>query len=1040
MKRIFLYFSFFFLCITQLFASYSASAIYYASDSELESMSRARGLEIQEPEKMRQALYEYEGLDTYSLEENEQSEYSLSIISAKSLERSDGAIVVSGNASISFKSEDIGEKKLSAGRIIVDLDNSQITALENVYLVDDSKNASLNELKADIISIHWKTGELSVSNATTSSERKNSEDESVTFYTTGKKLTYFPSGGIFYEDGYMSSDTENRYSSIKADEIAVLSDGDMFLSNAFLSIGRVPILYVPFFFFPGSRILGNPAFGFDSQKGSFVNTTFEILGSSDEVESSDTSSSFTALFRSIEDDTELVPSGFYYSNDENISKAQAWARNSKSYISLLADVYSGSNRDARLEDGILHFGIDSKINLFEKKLKILIQDGIGLTNAYPKDSIFRYYGINSLSYNDFGLRVDAVFPFYSDDYVLIDFKNRLVGFSLDPILGQDSEFNEKYSSQLTSFNQSIDLSYSLPSKYTNTYLSSFSISSFRTRAIYKWISPNSSYVDDGKRGKFILDEFEKPYFGLSISGSIYETKSEKRVSIDVAETEEIPQSEIHILSDPLLYDLYKENDDKSSSSPNSAYSSSLKYSISETFSNKDSFTYGKLDSESLSSSTSSKLTLSASIGSLFSLSDILTPSYSYSENKSYLNNSSTSVKKTERFTVNNEIITQIPFLGISYTLAVRLVNFEKKNTWLDSIWDSNASEQNDFSPKWDKDTVIKHQIAFSKSFETGIGIFSPSLNYTLKPLNGVLEPKLSYKYKDFASAFSWKFTQDESGKYESDLIGLSLGYTARYFTFSTAFKYMSKDYRKNDFLYPFSMTGSLSIRTDDKKWSITEYMDYSYFKNNKYNYFNNIKTTFASPFGSLDLNWKTQSNNKIEFNDLSLNLNYYSDPIQFWKGRIYLKFGVESSFTMDVKSPENTIFRITPSTIFSIAEFLDMKISFSSYNNNFSSYFVDERFKFNLMLKDLVNSIDFFGNGRYHTNFLLKSASIEFVHYMKDWDLHCTYSTEVVKSSNTYSLIPKFSVYLAWKTLPDLKVDRKWKQENNNGNYQWVED
>ena len=52
----------------------------------------------------------------------------------------------------------------------------------------------------------------------------------------------------------------------------------MFMTNAYLSIGRVPLLYLPAFFYPGSRLVMNPAFGFSSDRGMFVSTTTEVFG------------------------------------------------------------------------------------------------------------------------------------------------------------------------------------------------------------------------------------------------------------------------------------------------------------------------------------------------------------------------------------------------------------------------------------------------------------------------------------------------------------------------------------------------------------------------------------------------------------------------------------------------------------------------------------------------------------------------------------------------------------------------------------------
>ena len=153
---------------------------------------------------------------------------------------------------------------------------------------------------------------------------------------------------------------------------------------------------------------------------------------------------------------------------------------------------------------------------------------------------------------------------------------------------------------------------------------------------------------------------------------------------------------------------------------------------------------------------------------------------------------------------------------------------------------------------------------------------------------------------------------------------------------------------------------------------------------------------------------------------------------------MYLKAGVESEFTMDESGFETASFTITPSITFSVAEFIAFKFSFTSYNNSFYNYYIDDEFSFSMMLSDLARSFDFIGDGRRNTYFVMRSASLEAVHYMEDWDLHCKYSAEVVKSGTEYSLLPKFSIYLSWKTLPELKVDEKWEQKRVDNSLEWV--
>ena len=65
----------------------------------------------------------------------------------------------------------------------------------------------------------------------------------------------------------------------------------------------------------------------------------------------------------------------------------------------------------------------------------------------------------------------------------------------------------------------------------------------------------------------------------------------------------------------------------------------------------------------------------------------------------------------------------------------------------------------------------------------------------------------------------------------------------------------------------------------------------------------------------------------------------------------------------------------------------------------------------------------------------MKKINLEFVHVMEDWDLECRYSTELINNTidgrTIYTLQPSLSVFLSWKTMPDLKVEENWKQVMN---------
>ncbi len=115
---------------------------------------------------------------------------------------------------------------------------------------DNGADAALQSIEGSIITFDWSDETLTISGATTKSERENSEEEKVSIYTSGSLITYQGAeGGIYYQDGQIGTRAEDPLSSIRADRLSFLSGGDLMVHNAALYLGRVPVFWTPFFFF-----------------------------------------------------------------------------------------------------------------------------------------------------------------------------------------------------------------------------------------------------------------------------------------------------------------------------------------------------------------------------------------------------------------------------------------------------------------------------------------------------------------------------------------------------------------------------------------------------------------------------------------------------------------------------------------------------------------------------------------------------------------------------------------------------------------------
>ena len=1010
----------------------------FAEGEVLKSIARERGVDTSgSDDEIRSRIFEALGLEEVTLkveeEEKEESRYTLQINNADNLREVDGTMILEGNVSISFQYGEEKPKTLSSSSLILDTENKKITALGTVVFKDNSKDAAIQEINADVFSLLWEKGDFVISGGTTETERKNSEGESVSFYTTGETLSYSSSGYMLYDEGYITSNPKHAYSSISASRIAILPGEDMFLSSVFFNIGRVPIFYLPFFFYPGSRILGNPVFGFSSNKGAFVNTTFELFGNYPELEEVDESSSFSAILKSTDDQSSFVPKGFYYGAKEDEDSFSSWVSKTKSHLALLVDSYSGSNGTS-LPKGGLHVALDGAINLFDGKLKIKFLDGIGYTSPVKKtNDKFRFYGDNSLELSTWGFNIKASFPFYSDQYVLRDFSSRLTGFSISPLLGEETTL-PKDKSSISSFSRTLSGSWSLPGKYTGFFLSSLNL---------KNISFKETYNYNSSKDEFLVSEIVSPSLSFYLSGSLLDLKANTQKDTNAEKTEDKKEDNNETV-DPLLGNKYSfTGAETKKETKNSKTYINLGWSFSGDILDNKSYSAGEEKGSGSSYVFSGKATLNTGVGDYLTVKDTLTPSYSLKNTKSIYSSYETNTRK-ENISVTNNLSLSIPYIYLTYNLSLKLYTLddvsEEKVYNSGNVNENNKREETPFS--WDKSSVKTHELQFSKSFDTTLGKFSSKVSFVLPPLSFAINPSISYAYNIFSSSFSWSFKEVDDN-IQPQKSNLKFAINASNISASVESIYNFESFTGHFESKKLRLYGSLSLFTDNKKWSIEEKIDYVPENSvGEKNWFNYLSTNIKMDAISSSIVFSSIETNKIELERVTIKTDINSKSVQFWKGRVFLSFTLKSSLNYLNREKNRSSFTLEPQIKFSIAEFLDFKLSLITENRNIGSYFVGDKFSLSSLFEDFARSMDFFGDGRNNTSFILRSISMEAIHVMDDWNLNCKYSTEIVKSNVTggsvYTLQPSLSIFLSWKTMPDLKVEENWRQvKGDDGSLVW---
>ncbi|WP_321301620.1 hypothetical protein [uncultured Sphaerochaeta sp.] len=989
-----------------------ALRIERASEEELIEMADLRGIGANDPAAIREALYEYHSIEHSRItSDEEESSYRLEITQARIMhtDADSSLLTLSGDVIVSFVGEGKQEpKQLRAQNVLIDLSHTLLTATGSVVFEDNGADAALQSIEGSVVTFDWSDETLTISGATTKSDRENSEDENVSIYTSGSLITYQGAeGGIYYQDGQIGTRSVDPLSSIRADRLSFLSGGDLMVHDAALYLGRVPVFWTPFFFFPGNQMVGNPSLGFTSDRGMFVSTTWEVYGSYPKFEESE-QSSITKLLSSPDEEPKF-PGKVLYTSTEELSVIQSWARKTDSYLTFFFDAY---------ENAGLHAGYDSKTTFFSKRLTFdslsafaLYPLGTSPIALYSDVGYNRYYLNQGIKLNTSWAKLDISMPLYSDPKVLSMYGNRLTSFAFDALLGKNQEFPTTYRSDITSFTWKMKGSFSLPTSTLSPYISSLNISNLEADALFKW-------QDDGPAYSYVLQQMHLPLFSLNLKGTLLD------YSFTNPKTSETKDSVAEKEKDVLLPDAYQITvvNSGNASKQNEKFLS-LSYSLEEKLTHTLNATLGVIDWDEayLYSLTKGSVTLKASPNTkLFTISSEVLPQLTFLEDQSK------SIYKTYAYQLFNVNTVAVPIIGLTYTLSQRLYryqeNFEKP---LGSPVEIIEQEY-----AFDNESVTVHQVRFQQSFPLGEATITPSVTASLYPVKQSLLPSLKYVLGPLSLSSSLLFSEYESSL-RKDTLKSSFAYTSKPLSVSLSGSY---DFTRTIASWEDAMhlEGTAKEQFFSSFLTMSQRFSFSFLTSDgKHNYFDHITYDTAIPHLKVSYALKGESS-ALQAEKLQIDIAGKDIQLRWWKRRIALTLGIDSSLKFFYQDRYASSFSIMASARLQIAEFLDITLAAKSTNNGFFQYYnADDTFSYSLLWKDLLRSFDFSGDGRYNTQFNLSELSIILVHDLEDWSLNCKYSGSVVLSNNQYSWVPTVSVYLTWNTIPELDVEETWTQDNS---------
>jgi hypothetical protein len=327
-----------------------------------------------------------------------------------------------------------------------------------------------------------------------------------------------------------NANNEEALWSISATKIWLLPGSDFALFNAVLKVGEIPVLYIPFFFYPADDLIFHPVIGYRSREGGYVQTTTYILGRP-KADSSETSSISRILGSS--NDMEKEHNGIFLRSTGRKIKNQ-----DEISLRALIDYYVNLGAYVGVDLSIPRKGILNSLDLsmgagFTRTVTQIggnynpfapTYDGTSdwnRANLFSYDVPFRYRIKAESSIGGTYGSLSLNFPYYSDPFIDKDFMKRSEFMDWFNMMQQGAalEDEDDERSDIQTYQWQLNGSLRPSVAMLSPYISSLSVSTFSMTMAFKkiddkFILANNEYAPS--RTFFAPDKFTI----YSISGSV----------------------------------------------------------------------------------------------------------------------------------------------------------------------------------------------------------------------------------------------------------------------------------------------------------------------------------------------------------------------------------------------------------------------------------------------------------------------------------------------------------------------------------------
>jgi lipopolysaccharide assembly outer membrane protein LptD (OstA) len=1011
---------------------------------------------------LRIKLYNHYNLERPRLQEEFRNVESVRITSADKAEYRigpdgySGIAVLRGDTVLEFQDSDSGSRySIKADTVIFNRYTGFISAAGNVQYsrTDIDSDEVLEKYTSSSLSFSLEEWSGTIRNALTEGSRVNSEGDTVAFELRGKTLEKSTEGFLTVKNGIISTPGPNPYISIHAGKISLLPGGDWFAVNAVARFGRIPILYLPFFYYPGVSFFFNPSFGISQNRGYFVNTTTAVFGNLPAASVEKTS--FSLFLTQENDQSADIPgiSGSLFSMNNMYPEIRQWADATRSYMAVTFDVFEKKG---------ISLGIAGDFNDFWGLDSFTISGAV-ILDPINQNPLVRFYSIPQIQADADAWKFTLSMPLYSDSKVMEDFASRKTFFELKDITGT-AVFPDSFST-LTDFNWKLSGSFRPDVSNLNPYIKSIQVSSFSSDLYWSidgpWqytISSATVYSQSG-----------------TVSGDLFKAEAVKRQNIPESPSELSSANGYSGSYPPQLLNgslLYKDSDEINSmnrdndslpdadmlpppyivpdfSLPSAipdvkqtrtAAAISLSYNLRESGSTILSFDDGKPQYTKTTEKFDAGVTLATSfMDSAYSIKNILKPTgffqvhYDISGDTPDFSSYLEQDKEKSQVAVLNEFYISIPVLSLSYTLKTRVLNWDFDSDLLNSSGDYRLKIF-----EWGDSDVLQHTVKAAFPIKPING--SLSLSAVLPPFNYRLDPKLTAAVSGMSVSLSSSLLEKDDGSIHFDPLYLRIALNPVNLPFSgqitAGWNYAGAAEDLNAG-FPADIEGYLEIDLG-KNMLFRQKAGYDFSTESWDN--SSSRLQWRSTFAELSLLAGTLPGDSL-FDFTPDNIKIYTplkiSELSFWHNRIVLSASILSSWAYSFQEPNENLLTVSFAVDFKIEEFLEITVTSRSRNNAFNKYFDGSVNIF----EDLYKSFNFFNiDDRYDSNFNLDSIQLEVKHIMQQWDLVADYNGTISLNMLTdkYEWRSAVSVYISWKGVPEIDLTGSIKHDESTGKQELI--